>query len=129
MRGNEITPQQKQKGVSGIFILIFLAMTALILLSAFKLYPVYFDHWAIKSVAESYEDNTELSEMSEREIIKNFQKRLITNGIRDFSFKDSVFIEKLDGEVIIDIEYERRVNIYKNVDAVVSFKDERTIKF
>ena len=93
------------------------------------MYPVYFDHWAIQSVAESYEDNTELSEMSEREIIKNFQKRLMTNGIRDFSFKDSVFIEKLDGEVIIDIEYERRVNIYKNVDAIVSFKDERTIKF
>ena len=42
MRGNRVTPQLKQKGVSGIFILIFLAMTALILLSAFKLVPCIF---------------------------------------------------------------------------------------
>ncbi len=128
MLSNEMKQHSKQKGASGILILIFLGMTALILLAAFKLYPVYFDQWAIQSVADSFEESADLSSMSEREMTKSLQKRFMTNGIRDVKFEESIFVEKLEGEVIIDIDYERRVNIYKNIDAIVSFKEERIIK-
>jgi len=120
---------KKQQGASGLLILIFVGMAALILLVSFKLYPVYFENWQIDSVVQSFEEEGGIDDLSEKEIIKRFNARLITNNVRDFKFKDSVFIEKDDGVLTIDIDYEVRINVYRNVDAVVVFKKLTEIKY
>lgn len=118
-----------QRGASAILVVLFLAMTSLILLAGFKLYPIYFDHWSIMSVADGIEQNEELAEMSVQEISKQYRSRLQINNVRDFDFADSVYIEKADGSILIEIEYERRTNIYRNIDAVVRFNETREFDY
>ena len=120
---------KKQQGASGLLILIFVGMAALILLVSFKLYPAYYENWQIDSVVQSFEEESDIDGLSEKEIIKRFNARLITNNVRGFEFKDSVFIEKDDGVLTIDVDYEVRTNVYRNVDAVMVFKKLTEIKY
>lgn len=115
----------KQHGASVPAILLFVAMAALILLVSFKVYPVYFEHWQLNSVVESFETDPEIGELSTGEIERRFRLRMQTNNIREISFNEAVAIEKEDGVVKIYVEYESRVDVYKNIDAVISF-DETT---
>ena len=126
----QATPSQ-QRGASAIVILLFIAMAALILLVAFKLYPIYYDQWQVMSIAESFDGDPQVSDLSETEIEKRFQLRLTTNGIRDFDFDESVTVEK-DSEnstLYITVAYERRTNLYKNIDAVVVFEELKEITY
>jgi len=126
----QATPSQ-QRGASAIVILLFIAMAALILLVAFKLYPIYYDQWQVMSIAESFDGDPQVSDLSETEIEKRFQLRLSTNGIRDVDFDESVTVEK-DSEnstLYITVAYERRTNLYKNIDAVVVFEELKEITY
>lgn len=120
---------QRQRGASAILVVLFLAMTSLILLAGFKLYPIYFDHWSIMSVADGLEQNDELAELSVQDISKQYRSRLQINNVRDFDFAESVYIEKVDGTLFIEIDYERRTNIYRNIDAVVRFSESREFDY
>lgn len=120
---------KKQQGVSALFILVFLGLLALALLVSFKLYPAYYEHWQIESVIESFEEEKDLADLSVKEVIKRFQLRLQTNNVRNFDFDDSVFIDMEDGVLSIELDYEVRQNVYRNVDAVVIFKKQVEIKY
>lgn len=120
---------KRQRGASALAILIFLSMASLLLLVGFKLYPVYYDHWTIMSIAESFSDESDTESISQSEVIKRYRLRLQTNGVKEFNFDDSVYVEKDADGLLIEVDYERRVNIYKNVDAVVVFSEERSVDF
>ena len=114
---------KKQQGASTPLVLIFILMTAVILTIFFKLYPAFYDHWLISSAVNSFKEETGLEEMPEKEIRRRFIARLTTNSVRNFNFDDSVFIGKDDGVLIIEVEYEVRVPMYRNVDAIIKFEE------
>lgn len=113
----------KQTGASSLSVIVFLAMAMVILTIAFKLYPVFYEHWQIQNIVESFHDETDLKELPVKEISRRFETRLLTNNVRDFNFKDSVKITTIDGTLKIVVDYEVRVPIYKNIDAIVSFDE------
>ena len=121
--------KRTQTGASALLILIILTMAAFIVLCVIKLYPSYYDQWTIMKVVDGFEESPDLDTLSVAEIEKRFALRLQTNSIRDFNFNESVVIEKDDIAVYFDIDYERRVHIYKNVDAVVTFKETREFNY
>jgi len=113
---------KKQQGVSGIFVILFIAMSAAVLTVAFKLYPVFYDNWLIEGVVDSFEDETGLEDLTDVDIEERFRKRMTTNSIRSFDTEESLYIVMEDGLFTIDLNYEVRVPIYRNVDAVVKFE-------
>lgn len=115
----------KQRGASMILVLIVLAMAALCGLIGIKVYPIYFEHWQLQSVVKSFEEEPELSELGLSEIKRRFSTRMQTNNIRDIDFRETVSITEQDAVLSIVVEYESRVNVYKNMDAVIVF-DETT---
>lgn len=127
MRNLEIQGKVAQRGASMPLVLVFLAMAALFLLIGFKLYPVYFEHWQIQSVVKSFANDPETPSLSPVDMQKRFRIRMQTNNVRDISYEDAIEIIKEDGIITIYVDYESRVNIYKNVDAVVVFKEETEI--
>ena len=114
-----------QRGASMPAILIFVAMAAMYFLIGFKLYPAYFEHWQLQSVVKSFVDDPEVGDLSVTEIGKRFQVRMQTNNIRDIDFGEAVTIEKEGGVINIYVDYESRINIYDNIDAVLKW-DETT---
>jgi hypothetical protein len=113
----------KQNGASVPIMLVFLGMAAVVLTIAFKLYPVYYEHWQISAVLESYDKEIDLESMSVSELESNFSTRLMTNNVREFDVSEGFFAERTDTGMYISVEYEVRVPIYGNVDAVVSFEE------
>ncbi|KZY34094.1 MULTISPECIES: DUF4845 domain-containing protein [unclassified Oleiphilus] len=119
----------RQKGASMPVVLLFLGMAAIILTIAFKLYPAFYEHWQIASVLESYDKEVDLEGMSAGELETNFQTRLLTNNVRTFDVKEGFYAEVTDESVYISVEYEVRIPIYSNIDAVVSFEESIEKKF
>ncbi len=121
----QIHTSAKQHGASMPATLIFVAMAAMFFLVGFKLYPAYFEHWQLQSVVESFENDPETGDLTVGEITKRFKVRMQTNNIREIDFKDAITIEKDGGVIYIYVDYESRINIYNNIDAVVTW-DETT---
>jgi hypothetical protein len=118
-----------QRGASMPAILIFVAMAAMYFLIGFKLYPAYFEHWQLQSVVKSFVDDPEVGDLSVTEIGKRFQVRMQTNNIRDIDFGEAVTIEKEGGVINIYVDYESRINIYDNIDAVLKWDETTEIFF
>lgn len=113
---------KEQRGASGLFMLIFLAMAAIILMVAFKLYPAYYEHWQIAGVVESFETEEDLENLNLREIERRFGARLQTNNVRNFNMEDSVVFDLTEDFLGIEVNYEVRVPVYRNIDAVIKFE-------
>lgn len=114
---------KKQQGASMPLVILFVAMAIIVLTIAFKLYPAIYEHWQVQHVLEGFDEEQGLADLSANEITSRFEKRLLTNNVRDFNSKESLFVNKQDGNVSIYIEYEVRIPIYKNIDAILSFNE------
>lgn len=124
---NTLKLLKAHRGASMPLVLVFLAMSALFFLIGFKLYPAYFENWQLQSVVQSFADDPEISEIPLSEIAKRFKVRMQTNNIREIDYDEAISLSKEDGIITIYVDYEVRVNIYKNVDAVVKFEEETEI--
>lgn len=113
----------KQTGASTPLVILFIAMAMVILTVAFKLYPVFYENWQLQHVVESFQDEADLKEVSAKEIRSRFEKRLLTNNVRDFDAGENLSVSVANGTLSILVEYEVRVPIYKNIDAIVSFEE------
>jgi hypothetical protein len=114
---------KKQQGASMLLVTLFIGMSMIVLTIAFKLYPTFYDHWLLKSVIESFDQEIDLKEMSVSEIRIRFDKRLATNGVRGFSTSESLTVVKQDELLSMYVEYEVRVPMYENIDAIVYFEE------
>lgn len=113
---------RNQKGVSALSIMVILFLAASILTIVMKVAPMFFDNMTIAKVLEDIGAQTDIAELSDDEIISALSKRLTINNVRDFDLKQ-VAITRDDGLLMIDINYEKRENIFKNIDAVASFEN------
>lgn len=102
-----------------VLLLVFGALTAM------KLWSPYFDDMAIKSALNSVAKDDASHSMSAKDLVEAIKKRLDINEV-DLDSK-SIHIKKDDGLIKIDIKYERRIHMYGNIDAVLSFDHSATI--
>ncbi len=100
--------------------LIFMAVTAA------KLWTPYFDDMAVKTAVRNIAESNAATGMGPNEIRATINKRLEVNNVK--LTKDEILVKKEDGEVLIEIIYERRVPLYANVDAVLKFKHSATVQ-
>lgn len=113
----------KQQGASMPLVVLFISMAMIVLTIGFKLYPAFYEHWQLQHVVASFDDESDLGDLSVKEIKRRFDSRLITNNVRDFDSNESLTILKQDGMLSIYVEYEVRIPIYDNIDALVSFEE------
>ena len=111
---------KKQTGSSAWSTLILVLALIFIAVTIMKLWAPYYDDLAVKTALKNVADETETRAMSPKEIRQTINKRLQVNQV-NLNAED-IHIKKEDGEVNIDIIYERRVPMYGNVDAMVKFQ-------
>ncbi len=112
--------RNKQKGASLLTIMIYLIIGGIFFSVGFKLYPAFWDYKLVDSViTDVSQDRDELSKPLTRlrqDIAKKFRINQIT-----LPEKDSLVIKQEKGVVHFDLDYEVRVPMFYNVDAVVTF--------
>ena len=114
--------RNRQIGASSFTLLFMLIMGALAITLAIKLLPLYLDNNSVNSVINSMGEDQKLQTYQDKQIRQKIQSRLTINNIRDFDGKNIV-IKRDNGLLTIDANYEKRENIFKNIDVVVSFEN------
>ncbi|WP_415892345.1 DUF4845 domain-containing protein [Neptuniibacter sp. PT8_73] len=111
-----------QAGASMFSILIVLIVAGFLFSVAFKLMPAYMDHRTISSVlVDAMNDPDELAKGA-RGIRIGMSKKLIINQVKMPS--DGLRITEEEGIITATLDYEVRVPMFVNVDAIVSFNEE-----
>jgi len=112
---------KKQQGLSFYGMCFAIVLAVFFGLLAVKLSPVYLEHSllsaGIEKSLEGSGDNASVSDLKER-----LNKAMIIDNITGPA-KNAIKITKVDGKLIVVAEYEVRVPIVYNIDAVVSFSD------
>ncbi len=111
----------KQSGASLWGIMTLVALIGLVLTVALKIAPAYLSNGVITNAMEGVIANNDIKTMNIAEIRSDIMRTLRTNRIT-FNPADIKVVRENNVEYI-DINYETRVDIMYNVDAIVSFEN------
>ena len=120
---DKIQSKRKQQGASFFSILIVLIVAGIFFTVGFKLYPAYVDYATIDSVLTDVIEDREQLRQNPRQMRSNFNKKFRINQVK-LPEKDSLLITKEKGVVRLELDYEVRIHMFKNVDAVVKFEKQ-----
>mgnify|MGYP002713029032 CR=1 FL=1 len=115
---------KSQRGMTAIGILLVLSLIAFFTLLALRLTPPYLENFSVSSSLKSLQQEPGIRQKSSMEIRKLLNRRLQINDVTHVQ-KEHVTIgkDKKTGLMTVRVEYEVRVPVLLNVDAVVRFSD------
>ena len=114
--------KSKQLGMGTLGLLMSLLFAGLIVTLASKVVPVYLDDYALKRVMSSLDKRPDVETASGHQIRIWIDKGLQTNLIKMQPSELKVLRE--NGQVVVDIDYERRLNFLYNIDLILTFKHD-----
>lgn len=115
-------PVKGQRGMTAIGWLIVLGILSFFVLLVLRLAPGYLEFYKVKSVLESLQQEPYLGSKTPMEIRKLIDRRVEVNAIDSINGKDFIIVQA-NGKTTIQAQYEVRVHIVGNVDAVSSFDE------
>ena len=127
MKKNSLSSMHRQSGASALVIMIMVLFFGGLLTLAIKLGTAYLDDITIQEALESLEGTEDLSTMGPAQVRSLINKRLSVNNVRGFDEKN-ITVEKDGDLVIINVDYEVRNNLFRNVDTVIHFQHEYEMK-
>jgi hypothetical protein len=113
---------RNQKGLSSLSLLLVLSVAAFLLLLAFRIGPLYLDNYFVKAAIDGLSQEEDVHKLSDRQIERKLLGFFTINNVRDLGPED-IKVERLKTKTIVKVDYEKRVNILANVDAVVVFEN------
>jgi hypothetical protein len=111
----------KQRGMTAIGWLLVLGILAFFVMLVLRLLPGNLEYYKVKSVIESMKSEPYIASKTPQEIRNMLQRRIEVNTIDSITAKD-IQIEQKSGKTTITADYEVRVNIMGDTDAVTKFK-------
>ncbi len=117
-------PKSTQRGMTFISLVMLLTILGFLLLLLMKIGPVYMENYTVKNVLNNLQHEPGIANKSIRELRRIVDNQLYVNEVRRLK-RDHIKFDREDGQTLIKIDYEVRVKIMANVDAIVTFK-ERT---
>ena len=112
----------KQRGVSMFGILVLLAMITLFFTVGLKIAPIYINHNLLPGICQDLIDNGQASNMTQSEIRSTVSNNLRINQIQGFDV-DNIRMRRENGEAIISIAYESRIELVANLDVIATFDE------
>lgn len=110
---------KKQAGVSLVGMLIVASLAAFVLLLGFRSVPAYSEYFAIKKILNAMvKESTKDTTVSQ--FRKDFEKRAYIDYVETVGPED-LLVTKEGGNIVLSIEYERRVPVVANISLVFEF--------
>lgn len=114
--------RQSQQGLGMAPLLLILGMASVVLTMAIKLGPLYIDNWSLNSVIESVVADQQGTNPTPGSVRATLNRYMQTNRIDAITPSKMLIKQEGDG-VSIDASYEKRVELFFNIDAVVKFEN------
>ena len=110
--------RSKQTGLGLLPMAVLLSVGGLLGLCVLRLAPVYLDHVTIRQIVKNAAEEPDSRNKTASEIRQSMQGAFITNRVETIKLRDIKFVTERN-MIIMDANYEVRVPLIYNVDAVV----------
>ncbi|MEQ8407593.1 MAG: DUF4845 domain-containing protein [Gammaproteobacteria bacterium] len=110
----------KQRGVSKFGLLILAILITGFFTIGLKVGPVYIDHNLITGICQDMIDSGEATNLTIAEVRERVSNTLRINNVVGFNL-NNIRMSKETGNPVITIAYERRVEMFGNLDVIASF--------
>lgn len=117
---------KQQRGATFIFWVFFLALIGFLIMIGIRLFPVYYRGFASEKVIEDLASEMQGKSPNKKQLWDAIDKRLYINNISDVKKEDLVY-NKVKKSLEFGVDYEVRVPLIANMDAVVMFDHRQTI--
>ncbi|BFM07618.1 DUF4845 domain-containing protein [Halioxenophilus aromaticivorans] len=119
----------RQAGAGMVAWLIVVAIVGSVVFQLFKLIPHYTESMTIDGELRAMGEMTEgVESLTNREIQTRLRSFYRVNNVSSEVDKSTTITRK-DGQVVIDMDYEKRIPMFYNIDVVLSFKKQLNSKF
>ena len=115
--------RHKQAGASFLSTLTIILVAGVFFSVAFKLYPAYLDYMTVDSVLSKVILDSDELRKTPKSLKRDLNKKWNINQIR-LPSQESLIIRRKEGVITIYLDYEVRVPMFFNVDAMVKFEKQ-----
>ena len=115
-----MTNLNQQAGASNLGMLMTFLVIAVFLTSGLKLGPLYIDHNIVTSYTKNLIESGEIENLNTSELRRKVSDNLLVNNVRDFDVTH-ILMAKENNKSVVTIAYERRVELFLNLDVVAKF--------
>ena len=121
--------RHSQKGASFFGWLAVIALLVFAMVIAMKLAPIYMDHFALRNIVTSVNEDPSLKIRSMRDLNSHISKGLQINSIRDIDAKEAIKVTASGNDAYtVVIKYEQRAPLLDTVDLLVHFDETHIIR-
>lgn len=121
--------RHSQKGASFFGWLAVIALLIFALVIAMKLVPIYMDHYALRNMVTSINEDPSIKIRSIRDLTAHIDKGMQINSIRDINAKEAVKVTASGNDAYtVVIKYEQRAPMLKTVDLLVHFDETHIVR-
>ena len=117
---------KKQRGASFIVWVLIIALFGFLLIIGMKLFPVYYRGLAAKKIMDDLAIEMQGKKPNKKQLWDLIDRRLYINSIKDVDRENFVY-EVHKRTIDFGIDYEVRVPLIANLDAVVMFDFRHTL--
>lgn len=115
--------RHKQEGASFLSMLTIILVAGVFFSVAFKLYPAYMDYMTVDSVLSKVILDSDELRKDPKSLKRDLNKKWSINQIR-LPNQESLIIRRKEGVITFYLDYEVRVPMFFNVDAMVKFEKQ-----
>ena len=120
MKAFTVINLNRQAGASNLEMLMTFLVIAVFLTSGLKLGPLYIDHNIVTSYTKNLIESGEIANLNTSELRRKVSDNLLVNNVRDFDVTH-ILMAKENNKSVVTIAYERRVELFLNLDVVAKF--------
>jgi hypothetical protein len=114
------TARSRQRGLTAVGGLAVLVLVVSAIMVTLKIGPHYIDFYTIQSVIDGL-PREDMRTMSRAALNDQLAKRFQINNLRDYSIRDIITVERSRDSTVLEVQYERRENLFLNIDVVITF--------
>ena len=96
--------RHRQKGMSSFGWIAVAGVFGFLVITFFKVFPMYYGNYKVISVLESLQQDSEIDSKSKRAIWDSLNKRLYINEVRNIQ-RENVKMVRKDGKTTVTITY------------------------
>ncbi|MCP4766007.1 MAG: DUF4845 domain-containing protein [Gammaproteobacteria bacterium] len=116
----------RQKGLSSAGWLVVVAVFAMLIVTLFKIFPMYYENFKLNSVMEALQNDSQVDPKSKRAIWDALSKRLYINEVRSIE-RQHVSMDRKDGKTTVTVTYETRDSYVGNLFIGAQFSESIVI--
>lgn len=117
---------KKQQGLSTIGLIFVIGVFGLLLITGFKVVPLYMDFYQVQTIIKSINNDPSINVKSKRDLWQAINKRLRINNMRSFN-SDDFIVSRENKKTTITIEYTVKEPYIANLFIGADFK--KSIEF